>query len=265
MFTDMSLSKFERKLALTWLSLGLLQTLIFLVLSTCYHFGVPGNEIFLPLVWVWHTLVWLILSRFRPLFTKLDGTPLTTLGWPNILTLFRLSSLPALTVLFLLARDRHVLAWPLVIFISVVFLTDLADGYLARTFNLGSRLGQLIDSSSDYTILTALTLILGISGVLPTWLLTLVLIRLIFQIVGSLLLFWRAKKPLLETTWLGKASLFALMVLYSLEIMVFLRWHGLAGSVFLKSTEVAAGFIMVISLFDKARFFYRSLKQPPPF
>lgn len=263
MFKGMSLSKFERKLGLTWIGLGLLQTLIFLFLSTCYRLGAPGNEIFVPAVWAWHGIVWVVLLRFRALFTKLDGTPLTDLGWPNILTLFRLSSLPALTVLFLLARDRHDLAWPLVIFITVVFLTDLADGFLARTFNWGSRLGQLIDSSSDYIILMTLTLILGISGVLPTWLLTLVLVRLIFQIVGSLLLFWRAKKPLLETTWLGKASLFALMVLYALEIMVFLRWHGLAGSVFLQGTEITAGFIMVISLFDKARYFSRSLKKPP--
>ena len=259
----MSLSGFERRLATTWFAFGLFQTALFSLLSWLYHFSSFGNILFFSSVFAWHLGIWTVLFCFRSLFTELDGRPLHKIGLPNVLTLMRLSSLPSMTVIFLMARNRPDLAWPLVIFVSLAFLTDLADGFLARTFHMGTRLGQLIDSSSDYMILFALTLILGFSGVLPLWLLTLILVRLIFQISGSAVLLARAKKPLLETTWLGKASLFALMVLYALEILVFLRWHGLAGSLFLRSIEYFTGALMLVSLFDKAAFFYHRFKNGP--
>jgi CDP-diacylglycerol--glycerol-3-phosphate 3-phosphatidyltransferase len=197
----------------------------------------------------------------RNRFTHLDGAPLTKLGLPNLLTLFRLTSLPIMTLVFLLARTHPSLSLPLVLFISVAFLTDLLDGFLARALKMGTQLGKLLDSSTDYIILLSLTLVLGLSGVLPTYLLVFIIVRLAFQMGAVLWVQLAFSKQFVETTWLGKASLFVLMVLFAVEILVFLRLPGLDGHWAITAFEVVSALVMAISTIDKGVFFWRKLRE----
>ena len=41
------------------------------------------------------------------------------------------------------------------------------DGYLARNFKMGSVLGTILDPAADKTLMTTLTVTLGMKGLIP--------------------------------------------------------------------------------------------------
>jgi CDP-diacylglycerol--glycerol-3-phosphate 3-phosphatidyltransferase len=74
---------------------------------------------------------------------------------PNAISTLRLFCVP---VLVLLATTRHELAFGIVLVIALI--SDIADGAIARRFNLGTELGAMLDSIADF--LTLLAAIFGI-------------------------------------------------------------------------------------------------------
>jgi len=103
-------------------------------------------------------------------------------------------------------------------------------------------------------------LVLGISGVLPGYLLAFILVRLLFQLGGVIWIQIKYDRRFVETTWLGKASLFVLMVLFAVEILVFLRLPGWEGHWAITTLEIFSAVVMVISTIDKALFFRRKVR-----
>ena len=257
----MGLTTFQRRLLAVLLAFFAMQTLGFAVFQAFYRLPSPWDWVFYPMTAVYHVILWMGLWSVRGRFTTLEGEPLKRLGWPNLLTLFRLTSLPIITIVFLLARSHPSLSLPLVIFVSVAFLTDLLDGFLARSFKMGTQLGKTLDSTTDYVILFCLTLVLGVTGVLPLYLLLLILLRLLFQIGGVIWIQLVYRRQYVETTWLGKASLFVLMVLFAVEILVFLRLPGWEGHWAITLLEVFSAVVMVVSTIDKTLFFRRKLAE----
>lgn len=257
----MALSPFERRVLLVLCGFFVVQITGFAVFQGFYHLPAPWDWGFYPATLVYHCFLWMSLLGIRKRFTDLEGRPLTKLGIPNLLTLFRLTSLPIIALIFLLARQHPSLSLPLVIFVSAAFLTDLLDGFLARTFKMGTQLGKILDSSTDYVILASLSIVLGLTGVLPMYLLVFILVRLGFQIGATYFVLWMFKKQFVETTWLGKASLFVLMVLYAVEILVFLRLPGMENSPWVVGFEIFTAVVMMVSTVDKIVFFVRKLRE----
>ena len=64
---------------------------------------------------------------------------------PNILSMFRLLLLPVIVYTYLNQND-YVLTGTLLVISGV---TDLLDGYIARTFNMMSDLGKILDPVAD--------------------------------------------------------------------------------------------------------------------
>ena len=64
---------------------------------------------------------------------------------PNILSMFRLLLLPVIVYTYLNQKD-YVLTGTLLV---ISGLTDLLDGYIARTFNMMSDLGKILDPVAD--------------------------------------------------------------------------------------------------------------------
>ncbi len=258
----MVLTSFEKRLLAVLVLLGLLQGLIFGAFVWAYQLPVSVVQVFVPAHLAYHLVLLFALWSIRGDHKRLDGTPLARLGVPNLLTLYRLTSLPVMATLFLLARELTELAVPLVVYIATAFLTDLADGFLARTFGWGTQLGKVLDSSTDYLIVFSLALVLGATGVLPLWLLATIVFRLGFQVGGLAWLQATHHKRVVETTFLGKASLFVLMVLFAAEILVFLRLPGWENSLVVTSMEIFTAVVMLISTVDKFLFF-RKHSRPP--
>lgn len=101
---------------------------------------------------------------------------LRPLTLPNFLTFLRMAMVP----FFVLAVFDH--NYVLAVWIFVLSgITDVLDGWIARTFDLRSRMGALLDPLADKILLTAAYISLAIphgqQAVIPLWLAILSLFR----------------------------------------------------------------------------------------
>jgi len=99
---------------------------------------------------------------------------------PNALTLLRFFLIPVLVVL--LALQRYDVA-SVVFFISA--LSDLADGIIARNWNARSRFGEIADPLADKMTMLAVTLTLAVQGLLPLWLVAVIVLRDLVIVGGA--------------------------------------------------------------------------------
>ena len=100
---------------------------------------------------------------------------------PNILTSLRLLMAPVLAVLVL--GGHHRAAFGVFVFAG---LSDAADGYLAKRFDLGSALGRILDPAADKLLMLASFLALSAVGATPVWLTALVIGRDVGIVAGAL-------------------------------------------------------------------------------
>ncbi|WP_308433079.1 CDP-alcohol phosphatidyltransferase family protein [Pseudolysinimonas yzui] len=131
---------------------------------------------------------------------------------PNILSLFRLLLIPVFLVLLLLGH----LGWALLL-IAVSAVTDFVDGYVARHFNQISRLGQLLDPAADRLFILATLLGLGWVGVLPWWLVAVIVARDVLLLVLGVVLANHRFGPL-PVHHLGKMGTFA--ILFAMPVLL---------------------------------------------
>lgn len=106
-----------------------------------------------------------------------QGNQQTVSNWnvPNVLTVIRIILVPVFIVLLFLGPDE--LSWRLAataVFV-VAMLTDLADGYIARKYNLVTDFGKLWDPVADKALTGAAFICLSILGELP-WVITVVIL-----------------------------------------------------------------------------------------
>lgn len=91
---------------------------------------------------------------------------------PNLITILRFLLVPAVVLAMLKAQW----GWAFGGFI-VAGVSDAIDGFIARSFNQGSRLGAYLDPMADKVLLVSVFVVLGIGGQLPLWLVVAVVSR----------------------------------------------------------------------------------------
>jgi phosphatidylglycerophosphate synthase len=106
------------------------------------------------------------------------------IGLANYLTLLRFLLIAPVTVL--LVHGLYVAAIALYVLLSV---TDVADGMVARRRDERSEFGVVMDPLADVFSTAALFAALTVRGLVPVWLLCLLLARYAMLIVGSYALF----------------------------------------------------------------------------
>jgi len=74
---------------------------------------------------------------------------------PNMLSIYRMAAAPVIAACILTGHER----WFVALF-TISLLSDVADGWIARQFNLRTKIGARLDSCADL-----LTYLLGIWGV----------------------------------------------------------------------------------------------------
>ncbi|MEL6582278.1 MAG: CDP-diacylglycerol--glycerol-3-phosphate 3-phosphatidyltransferase [Pseudomonadota bacterium] len=86
---------------------------------------------------------------------------------PNILTVMRVLAAPGIGLCFLLF-DRPAADWIALTLFVVAALTDYADGWIARRFNMGSAFGKMLDPIADKAmVIIAAAVILQLTGLTP--------------------------------------------------------------------------------------------------
>lgn len=127
---------------------------------------------------------------------------------PNLLTLFRLLLIP----FFLFSMIKGQMFKAFLIFL-LAGLTDLLDGLVARTWNVRTPLGRILDPAADKLLLVSAFIITSISRFsqpysVPAWLTATVISRDSLIAFGALILFlWKGIKTFTPSLS-GKISTF---------------------------------------------------------
>lgn len=90
-----------------------------------------------------------------------------SLNLPNAITLVRIGAVPLLFLhpYFLDPRSSYWMAW----FFILAVLTDLLDGWIARSWKMVTRLGKLLDPLADKLLVSTALVMLLASGRLEEW------------------------------------------------------------------------------------------------
>jgi CDP-diacylglycerol--glycerol-3-phosphate 3-phosphatidyltransferase len=90
-----------------------------------------------------------------------------------------------------------------------MWISDLLDGYFARTRNEISELGKIIDPLADKISITVITIILLLQGIVPLWFVIITVMRDVFIFTGGLFLKYK-KNIVLQSNWMGKLTVFVI-------------------------------------------------------
>jgi cardiolipin synthase len=126
---------------------------------------------------------------------------------PNVLSVIRLVLVPVFLYLLLVA---HANGWAVGV-LMFSGASDWADGKIARLFdNQSSRLGALLDPAVDRIYMIVVPVAMAAAGVIPWWL-VIVLLGRDATLAATLPLLRSRGLSALPVTYLGKAATFALM------------------------------------------------------
>ncbi len=94
---------------------------------------------------------------------------------PNKLTLFRMVLVPVFVV-FMMAPIPYNRIWALIVFI-VASLTDTADGYIARKYNMVTDFGKFMDPLADKLLVCSAMICLIDTNQLASWIVIIIIAR----------------------------------------------------------------------------------------
>lgn len=135
---------------------------------------------------------------------------------PNILTIIRFFLIPF--IVFYIFTNQFILAF---VFFTISGITDVADGFIARKFNLVSNFGKLMDPLADKLTQISTLASLVFVNIIPIWILIIVLIKEFIMIVGASFLY--GKDVVVYSKWYGKLAtvLFYVAIVCSLILKQF--------------------------------------------
>lgn len=138
---------------------------------------------------------------------------------PNLLTLLRIALVPVFTLLFLKEEYRYALA-----VFAVTALTDMVDGFLARTLKKKTTLGAMLDPAADKFLMLVAFVVTALKGLVPIWLSCGVILRDAWIIAGVGILKRLKKKLYFKPTVLSKANTFCqLLTIFFAFSLIFFR------------------------------------------
>ena len=103
--------------------------------------------------------------------------------WPNIISVGRFLLVPL--IIWLLLTDQMTFAfWTF----FAAGVSDFLDGLLARLLKSRTLIGAYLDPLADKTLMVAVFITLAVKGIVPLWLVILVVSRDVLIVAGTLLI-----------------------------------------------------------------------------
>jgi cardiolipin synthase (CMP-forming) len=161
---------------------------------------------------------------------------------PNLISLGRLLATPVNVWLILLGEWTAAFA-----LFALAGLSDAVDGFIAKRFNMATRLGSYLDPLADKAMLMSVYVALGARGELPSWLVILVVSRDVLILGGALLLLALSQRLTIKPLRISKLNTLMqiLLAFAALGGLAFAGelWREAAGplSVLVGATTVASG------------------------
>jgi len=166
---------------------------------------------------------------------------------PNILTTVRLLAIPFMAVFIHASgspgekgRFYSILAF---CFFVGIWLTDAADGFIARHFNQISDFGKIYDPLVDKLFQFTTALMMFLIGRIPLWVVIFIVVKEVVMIIGGTYLL-RKKKIVVHSRWYGKLS--TVLFVIALALVFFVQhyfpddWRFITNMIFLLPVLVAS-------------------------
>ena len=118
---------------------------------------------------------------------------------PNALTMLRMALIPVFW--YFMMQDRLYIA--LAVF-AAASLTDVADGYIARKYDLITDFGKLMDPLADKLMVISMMASLVIKGIAPWPALAIILAKEAVMVTGGVILY--RHKVVVYSIWIGKLA-----------------------------------------------------------
>lgn len=115
---------------------------------------------------------------------------------PNILTLVRFILIAPIVIA--IANEEFILA---VVILTISGITDVLDGWIARKFNFITDFGKLMDPFADKATQIAILVTLAIKGIIPFWILAVVVIKEFAMISRSIIPLWKRTCCIKQMVW----------------------------------------------------------------
>ena len=135
------------------------------------------------------------------------------LNLPNLISLGRLLLAP-LAIWLILGGRFGAAFW---VFVAAG-VSDGLDGFIAKRFDLRTRLGALLDPIADKVLIVSVFLALGWRGALPSWLVILVVFRDVMIVGGWLLMMAIAAPRQPDPLYISKLNTLVQIVLVAFEL-----------------------------------------------
>jgi cardiolipin synthase len=122
---------------------------------------------------------------------------------PNILSLLRLALVPAFVAVFF-TDSPYAYRYAGLIFIFAS-ATDALDGFIARKFNMITRLGRVLDPLADKLMTAAAIVCITIAGIVPVWIIIVFVVKEIVMGLGALVMYKKID-DVLPSNFIGKIA-----------------------------------------------------------
>jgi len=164
---------------------------------------------------------------------------------PNLITLGRILLVPV--VVWAIATPGAM--WIAFVLFLAAGASDAVDGYLAKRFHMTTELGSYLDPLADKALIVSIYLTLGINGLIPRWLVILVVSRDIL-IVGGIMLSWVIGSPLkIKPLLVSKLNTVA-QIMFACVVLGSLGFNIAADTL----TLVLMGLVAVLTLLSVAAY-----------
>ena len=160
-------------------------------------------------------------------------TPSQIFSVPNLLSFFRIALIPAIVWSYC-ALDSYPIALALIILSGI---TDIADGFIARRFNMVTDFGKALDPLADK--LTQATIMLCLVTRFPLmWLLLVLLsVKEISSLILRLMIFTRTEK-VYGARWHGKLATVTIYLTSALHVIWYAIPKALSDSLIVTTAAV---------------------------
>lgn len=124
---------------------------------------------------------------------------------PNMLTVLRLFLVPVFILVFLSEGEQKTAAAIIFVLASA---TDVLDGYIARKYNMSTKVGQLLDPLADKMMQIAVVVSMLCAKMVPLWFVLVLASKELLMILGGAFLY--TKKTFVKSNVFGKANTVAM-------------------------------------------------------
>jgi cardiolipin synthase len=165
---------------------------------------------------------------------------------PNALTVIRILLVPLF--LYEVINGKFLFAAAIYLIAAV---TDGLDGFIARFWNMQTRLGTFLDPTADKLLIATSFISLAMLGVVPLWLALAVITRDVIIVTGSLVVYLIKNSLTIKPHPISKVTTFFqfLYILMALLLSAGPAAGGIAGklTVLFRPTGLVTGVLTVIS------------------